>query len=210
VAYAAVMTANPAEIEAGYGNDFDLWLTHWPGGAMGGTVALAETLVGTGAWVEAGFMDAPSHPSAAQFGAALVSALNSDPQGPVWAEVLSPSQVLVWARHPGNRAMACAETFTSGSNAWEWPTLVGGQSGEGGLRPAAAVHRVASAQEASRGAIHFVFGFEPEGTVLQVRDASGALIAFDGTVGLSGLRVTVTADTVAIAAGQLFNLIVWR
>ena len=209
VAYAAATTENAAEIEAGYGNDYDLWLTHWPGGAVGGTVALAETVVGTGAWDEGGFMDGPSHPSAAQFGTALVSALNSDRHGPVWAEVLSATEVLVWARHAGNRPMACAETFTSGSNTWEWSTLVGGQSGEDGLRPAAAVHRVATAQEASRGAMHFVFGFEPAGTVLQVRDATGALITFDGTVALSGRRVTVTEDTVAIATGQVFNLIVW-
>jgi hypothetical protein len=69
---------------------------------------------------------------------------------------------------------------------------------------------VATAQEASRGEMHFVFGFEPVGVVLQVRDVSGALIALDGTVATNGRRVTVTADTVAIAAGQRFNLIVWR
>ena len=51
---------------------------------------------------------------------------------------------------------------------------------------------------------------EPAGTVLQVRDATGALISFDGTVVLSGRRVTVTEDTVAIATGQVFNLITWR
>ena len=210
VAYAAAMTPNPAEIEAGYGNDYDLWLTHWPGGAVGGTVALGASLEGTGAWAEGAFMDGPPHPSAAQFGAALATALNNDPHGPVWAEVLSPTEVLVWARHPGNRPILCGETFTSGSNAWEWPTLVGGESGEDGLRPAAGVHRVATAQEASRGEMHFVFGFEPVGVVLQVRDVNGVLVAFDGAVVLSGRRVTVTDATVAIAAGQMFNLIVWR
>ena len=46
--------------------------------------------------------------------------------------------------------------------------------------------------------------------MLQVRDAAGALIAFDGTVVLSGRRVTVTEDTVPIATGQVFNLITWR
>jgi len=209
VAYAAAMTMNPANVVAIYGGDYDLQISHWPGGTAGNSIALAETLVGDAAWVEGALVDPVPEPTADQFGTALVSALNNDALGLVYAEKVSASEVLVWSRRPGNVQLACGGSFTSPSNAWEWATLSGGVGREG-LTPVAGVTRVVSAAEATEQRVHFLFGFEPDGAVLQVRSGAGAPVSFDGPLTIAGRRVTVAADTVPLAAGQVFNLIVFK
>ena len=211
VAYAAATTRNPANVNAGYGNDYDFWLSHWPGGAIGGTVTLAANLVGNGHWVgNLGAMDGPEPPSAAQFGSALATALNNDPAGPVLAEVISASEILVWSRRCGNVRLPCTATFTDPLNLWDETTLVGGPAGRDELAPVVGVRRVVSAAEASATRLHVVFGFVPTGAVAQVSDA-GALLPFDGTVAITGRRVTVSATgDVDLTAGRVVQVIAFR
>jgi len=52
--------------------------------------------------------------------------------------------------------------------------LIGDESSEDGLRPKAILNRSATAEEAMCGQMQLVFGFEPEGVALQVRDGSSA------------------------------------
>lgn len=209
-AYAAAMTKNSADVEGGYGNDFDVTIAHRGGGASGNTIALDETLIGNASWAEGNLIAGVPHPTAVQFGSALATALNNDPLGTVFAEQVSASEVLVWSRRLGDVRLACASAFTSGANLWQWPTLTNGVAVREGLMPFGAARRVASAEEAAQGRMYFVFGFDPVGTFLQVRSGAGAHIAFDGGVTLQGRRVTVTSGAIAIAAGQVFNLIAFR
>jgi hypothetical protein len=210
IAYAAATTKNAADVEAGYGNDFDLFLSHRAGGAIGGSIALGETLVGNAAWVEGNSMSDVPYPTADQFGTALTTALNNDPDGPVWAEKISASEVVVWSRRRGDVRLACAESFTLPGNEWEWPTLQGGVIERDALVAIRGARRVVSAEEAGRQRMYFIFGFDPAGALLQVRTSIGAHVAFDGAVTLNGRRVTVTPGTVAITAGHVFNLMVFQ
>ncbi len=111
-----------------YGGDFDLQIAHRAGGTAGNSIALGETLVGSGAWAEGNQVDAVATPTADQFATAMVTALNSDHGGPVWAEQLSATEVLVWSRRPGDVRSACEAVFTQGGNAWDQATLSGGMA----------------------------------------------------------------------------------
>ena len=211
VAYAACTTRNPANVNAGYGNDYDFWLSHWPGGAIGNTVTLAADLVGNGHWVDdLTTMDGPQPPSVAQFGPALVAALNNDPAGPAFAEVISASEILVWSRRTGNVRLPCTASFTDPLNLWDEATLVGGPAGRDELAPVVGVRRVVSTAEASAARLHVVLGFAPTGAVVQASDA-GALLPFDGTVTITGRRVTVSATgDVDLTAGRAVQVLAFR
>ena len=211
IAYAAATTRNAANVNAGYGGDYDFWLVHWPGGAIGNTVTLAATLEGNGHWVSnVTTMSGPSHPSVAQFGSALVAALNNDPAGPVFAEVVSASEILVWSRRFGDVRLPCTASFTDPLNHWAETTLLGGPAGRDELAPVVGVRRVVSAAEASASHLHVVLGFVPTGAVVQVTDA-GALLAFDGTVTITGRRVTVSATgDVDLTAGRIVQVLAFR
>lgn len=209
-AYAAATTPNPANVNAIHGGDFELLVSHVPGGAAGNSVAVGASLVGTGSWVEEAFLDPVPHPTGDQFATALVAALNRDPLGPVYAEKLSSTEVLVWSRRPGDVRLPCNAAFSEGGNAWQAATLGGGVVAREGLVPMVGAARVVTVAEAAQQRLHFVFGFEPSGALLQVRTGVGAAVTFDGGVALSGKRATVTAATVPIAAGQVFNLMVFK
>ena len=211
IAYAAATTRNPANVNAGYGNDYDFWLVHWPGGAIGNTVTLAATLVGNGHWVDdVETMCGPQPPSVAQFGPALAAALNNDPAGPVFAEVVSASEILVWSRRSGDVRLPCAASLTDPLNLWDEATLVGGPAGRDELAPVVGVRRVVSAAEASATRLHVILGFVPTGAVVQVSDA-GALLPFDGTVAITGRRVTVSASgDVDLTAGRAVQVLAFR
>ena len=211
VAYAANTTRNPANVNAGYGNDYDFWLVHWPGGAIGNTVTLAATLVGNGHWVsDVETMSGPPHPSAAQFGAALAAALNSDPAGPVFAQVVSASEVLVWSRRPGEVRLPCTASFTDPLNLWVEAALGGGPSRCDEPAQVVGVRRIVSAAEASAARLHVAFGFAPMGAVVQVTEA-GAVLPFDGTVAIVDRRVTVSATgDVDLTAGRAVQVVAFR
>ena len=211
VAYAAATTRNAANVNAGYGGDYDFWLVHWPGGAIGNTVTLAATLAGNGHWVSnVTTMSGPSHPTVVQVGSALAAALKNDPAGPVFAEVLSASEVLVWSRRCGDVRLPCAASFTDPLNHWAETTLLGGPAGRDELAPVVGVRRVVSAAEASASRLHVILGFVPTGAVVQVTDA-GALLAFDGTVTITGRRVTVSATgDVDLTAGRIVQVLAFR
>jgi len=210
VAYAAAMTVHPKNLRAQYDGDYALELWDRDGGVAGGTIALAATLAGNTVWLEGNFMNPPAPPSANAFGAALVAALNSDPQGRVWAEQISASEVLVWSRRPGVVVTSCTANFTNGGNLWEAAALSGGVPARNELSVVAGAQRVVTAAEAAAGRLHLVFGFEPLTALLQVRSSVGAHVASDAAVTAVGRRVTVTAATVALTAGQVINLVVFR
>ena len=211
VAYAACTTRNPANVNAGYGNDYDFWLSHWPGGAIGNTVTLAATLVGNGHWVDdVETMCGPQAPSVAQFGPALAAALNNDPAGPVFAEVVSATEILVWSRRTGDVRLPCTANFTDPLNLWEEAALGGGPAGSDELAPVVGVRRVVNAAEASATRLHVVFGFVPSGAIVQVSNA-GAVLPFDGTVTITGRRVTVSATgDVDLTAGRAVQVLAFR
>ena len=212
VAYAAATTKNAADIEAGYGGDFELTVSHRPGGAGGNTIALAATLAGNGAWAEGAFLDPVADPSAAQFGVALAAALNSDPDGPAFAEVVSATEVIVWSRCLGNVCPLCESGFTSDLNNWQDGALYGGLAGRDTLNPVVGVQRVVNGSESNEARLHFVFGFPPSGALVQVWDVGGAVLAFNGTVTITGRRVTVnaTGGNVSLDEGRSVQVLAFR
>ena len=141
---------------------------------------------------------------------ALAAALNNDSARPVFAGVVSASEILVWSRRTGDVRLPCTATFTDPLNLWEEATLVGGPAGRDELAPVVGVRRVVSVAEATVTRLHVVFGFAPTGAVVQVSDA-GAVLPFDGTVAISGRRVTVTATgDVDLTAGRAVQVIAFR
>ncbi|MEO6035821.1 MAG: hypothetical protein ABIQ35_11245 [Verrucomicrobiota bacterium] len=210
VDYAAAMTQNAAGIESGYGGDFDLQIAHRAGGAVGSTVALAATLVGGASWAEGNFLSNVPHPTADQFATSVAAAFNSDPDGPVWAEKISGTEVLVWSRRDGDVRLTCSSAFSSGSNFWESATLMGGIGEREGLMLVGAVRRVATATEATLGRLHAAFGFEPTGALVRWTNAAGVTLPFDGSIVLSGRRATITKGATLFVAGQIFHLLVFK
>ena len=141
---------------------------------------------------------------------ALAAALNNDSARPVFAGVVSASEILVWSRRTGDVRLPCTATFTDPLNLWEEATLIGGPAGRDDLAPVVGVRRVVSAAEASAARLHFVLGFVPTGAVVQVTDA-GALLPFDGTVTITGRRVSVSATgDVDLTAGRAVQVLAFR
>ncbi len=210
VAYATAMMPNAAGIEAGYGGDFDLMIAHRAGGASGNTIALAATITGGGSWAEGNFLSQVPHPTAGQFATPVTAAMNSDSDGPVWAEMISGSEVLVWSRRNGDVRLNCTSNFSSGSNFWEAATLVGGIGERDGLMLVGAIRRVVTTQEATQGRLHAVFGFQPNGALVRWTNAAGITLPFDGSIALSGRRSTVTKGATSFVAGQIFHLSVFN
>lgn len=213
VAYAAGMTANPATVSAGYGNDYDLWLTHLPGGTDGGHVAVAATLAGTGGWAETeGVLSGPDAPTAEQFAEALVNAVNSDPAGAVWAALGVGIEVVVWARRSNGLGLPCALSFGDGENYWEAATLHGGQTVGSGLRSVAGVRRTVLAAEATARALYVALQFAPADVVLQVTEAAGAWLAPVGwKATVLGTVVQVTgSEGVPLTAGQQVTVLAYQ
>jgi hypothetical protein len=206
IAYATAMTRNLADINAFFGGDFDLQIAHWPGGAAGNSIALASTLIGNSGWAEGAQVATVPPPSAAQFAAALVTALNNDPLGSVFAENLD-GEVVVWSRRAGDVRLPCSSSFTDAGNEWEWTTLLGGLLERNDLAVLAGVARVVTQEESNQQRMHFVFGLEPKGALVQLRSASGEHVDFEGTVHCDGRRITLTWT---FAAGQICNLIVFN
>ena len=210
VAYAASMARNPANVHALHEGDFAIIISHWPGGTEGNSIALDATLAGTGDWVEGNVVSPVQPPFAAQFSAALVAALNSDPAGPVFAEQINVNEVLVWSRRHGDVRLPCSASFSEEGNAWETATLLGGAVARDGLMPLAGIRRVITAMEVTQGRLHVVCAFSPVGALVQLRFGTGEHVAFDGIVEIQGRRVTIVASGAAFVAGQEVHLIAFN
>jgi hypothetical protein len=209
VAYAAAMTRNAADIKAFFGGDFDLQIWHWPGGTAGNGIAIDATLIGGGSWADGTEMASVPAPTFAQFAASFVSAVNNDQGGSVFAQQISDNEVVVWSRNPGDVQLLCDASFSNPTNAWEWPTLMGGTVAREDLTPIAAAGRQVTLGEQMRQRLHFIFGFQATNVFVQRRDAGGNFIPFDGNAVISGRRVTVMAGASGLNEGDFCNVIVF-
>lgn len=152
---------------------------------------------------------------------------NKNVANPKVTAVAATHTCTVTARRAGTGQNAVATTETSGTASWGSATLTGGTDtayfsetmagtnnawagaqfagyvaiSKPGFIPSTTVaSRVPNAQEIALKSMHFLFGFTVRSFIVQHRDSTGALKAFDGTVNLSGKRVTVAGGTSVLLA----------
>lgn len=159
-------------------------------GVTGDTVATTETLA-NGSF-GAATLGSGVDPTAEQFVDALVAAI---PVTELYsATKISANEVLFKMLVPGRNVTAVSETLTGSNNGWSAATFYGGADELDELQKTRGVTRVPTATEVALDTMHFGFGFSPTSAIAQVRSSAGALKAYDGSLTISGNRVTLTSD----------------
>lgn len=207
--YGTGTVANPS-VSAAASSTADVVITARAKGTPGNSIAISES--GTGfsfagaATTLAGGTDA----SAADFSTAFALAVNTA-GGTVghYATKISNNEVLVvQSTAPGANAVAYAETLTGSSNAWAAASSIGRNSPPADIPAQALINRSPTATEVALGTMHFVLAFVPTRYMIQVRTtATGAARAWDGTVAISGNRITLAAGATPIATTETVSLL---
>lgn len=132
-------------------------------------------------------------PTATEFTAALTTAINAlnSTSLPILARNVSANEVMVTARKYA--LYACTETLAGSNNAWASATFFGGAQEPTTLRSVAVIQRACSTVEAALQTMHFPLLFTPTAATVQVRTAAGVLVAYDGSVVITGNTVDVNA-----------------
>jgi hypothetical protein len=145
-------------------------------------------------------------PTAGEFTTALNTAINAtNVLGfRVAAVRISANEVLITSAQPGADATACSETLAGSNNAWAAATMFGGSSTAESARHFAVLTRAATATEAALTTMHFACPFAPTTATVQVRTSAGALVAFDGSVTITGNRIdVVSGGSVPVASTNI-------
>lgn len=142
--------------------------------------------------------------------AALVTAINASSTERVTASAISVNEVLVIATDLGAVVTPCTETLAGTNNVFSANAMYGGSAIANARYEAAS--RVPVTQEVNIGNIHFYFDFTVKyARALVYTTSTGAAIAHDGVLTISGNRVTLdnsgstdwsTSTTVAVFAAE--------
>lgn len=127
------------------------------------------------------------------------------------ATKISNSEVLVEAAVPGaqGNATAATETLAGSNNAWAAATFYGGDSTPETEHQVAVLSRAATATEAALLTLHFVAPFAPTTALVQVKTSAGVLVAFDGSVTITGNHVDVASGgSVPVASTNIVTVTV--
>jgi hypothetical protein len=172
------------------------------------TVATTETSahLSFGAATLTGGTDA----SASDYTTALNTAMNAT-SGPTWgykSERISANQILVSTLRSSGAAAAATETLSGSNNAWASATFYGGLGESQTGKKVSLSQRVPNATEIALTSMSWLLTFTPTAVIIQQTDSSGTIKAFDGTVVISGNRVTATwSGSVSIATNDLVNVL---
>jgi len=121
----------------------------------------------------------------------IVAAINASATEAVTALKISSNEILLIANKPGAVTIACAETLAGANNAWAAANMYGGSAP--GPKKRSFQSRVPSAVEVALGNMHFEYDFTPTKVKVDVRVTAtpGVAVAWDGTITISGGRVTI-------------------
>lgn len=173
-------------------------------GLEGDAIATTETL-GSGSFggaVLSGGADA----TAEQTTDAIVAAVGS--AYPYSATKISANEILFTMAIAGRNVTAVSETLTGSNNAWSAAAFYGGAEEPAELPKARSTSRVPTATEVTLQTMHFAFGFNPASAIVQVRSSAGVLTAFDGSIVITGNRVSVnSAGATDIGANDIVSVI---
>jgi hypothetical protein len=150
----------------------------------------ADTTLGGGTGASTPGVDA----TAGETSDALIAAINANDNSVVGAIDISANEVLLYHKDIGSFSLATTETLAGSDNAFAAAAMYGGDVSPDGIDSVVVQSRVANAQEAALDTFHFYLPFTASKVLLQVRETTGAVVAFDGTVVISGNRVTATGS----------------
>lgn len=188
--YAAAMTAGPAS--SGAVTAHALVITALAGGTAGNSLTFStdEAKLSVDA-ATLGTTTAGVDPTATNVATAFVLAMNTSGTLGLVAEKISANEVVVALQPPSVSTMATTETLAGSNNAWDQTTLRGGKAA--GLRRRSKQKRVPTTQEVTLTHMHFEFDFAPSLAEIRVvvTATPGLNVAFDGSVEISGDRVTI-------------------
>lgn len=206
--YATLMTANAAGVSSGAVIAHAIIVTAKAGGTAGNSIASTEASSHL-SWDAAtlGTTTAGVDPTATNVATAFVLAMNTSGTLGLTAEKISANEVVVALAPPGVSVMATTETLTGSNNAWDQTTLRGGKAA--GLRRFSKQSRVPTAQEVTLTHMHFEFDFAPALAEIRivVTATPGLNVAFDGSLAISGNRVTITdGGSVHLATSQTVHI----
>lgn len=174
-----------------------------------GPNAYATTDTGANLAWGAATLENGANPTAEQFVDALVAAVPAT--AGYSATKISANEILFRNAAPGLNVRAVAETLTGSNNAWSAAAFYGGADELDDLQKIRAVNRVPTAAEVALQTMHFVFGFAPASAIVQVRSSAGALRAFDGSIIISGNRVSVNGTgSTDVQASDIVSVIAFE
>lgn len=119
----------------------------------------------------------------------IVRGFNLSNRVQMYAQVVDTNQIAFFNAYTGNSSNACTETIAGAT--WSATTTYGGVSGDP-IPTTTVLSRVPTADEVTRGKMHFFFPFPPRAVFVQVVvTSSGVPTAWVGAITKSGNRVTL-------------------
>jgi hypothetical protein len=204
--YAAATVAH-TQVTAAVGDGDTMTVTALVNGTAANSYATTDTLAGSSAF-GAAVLQNGAQPTAEQFVDAFVAATNASATCPVSAVKIGAGEVLVYSRRL-NQDSACTETLSGSNNAWAAAALYGG-SKSSALKGAVPLKRIATSHEVALQTMHFVYGFEPVGAIIQVRDTAGTIKAVDGALSITGNRITwASSGSTDLDADDIVCVLAW-
>lgn len=154
-------------------------------------------------------LESGANPTAEQFVDALVAAVPATAN--YTAAKISANEVLFKQAAGGRNVAACSETLAGSNNGWSAAAFYGGADEMDDLQKVRATSRVPTAAEVALQTMHFVFGFAPGSAIAQVRSSAGAVRAFDGSIIISGNRVSVNGTgSTDVQASDIVSVIAFE
>lgn len=156
------------------------------------TYATTDTLAGASAW-GAVTMAGGADPSAANSITAIVAAINASTYATGLQAIAVAGGVLVLDTTQRG-GQSCTETLSGAGNAWLAATSYGGSSDVDQPEIPVLFTRTATAAEAAGKLLAFSLPFTPTQAVVQIRDSSGVLKAWDGKLTLGANHALLNSD----------------
>lgn len=159
------------------------------------TIAADTETIGTEVYtcVASGPADFEFVPGADANGSAtnLAAEINARTTQNITATAIAGVGVLIEHDDPGDFQLACSETLAGANNLWAAAAMSGGlgQGLDSDLPKVVGRKITVAANDVTIGMVASAFNFDIAGYIIQVRDASGNVKAWDGVAALEGTRV---------------------
>lgn len=124
--------------------------------------------------------------------ATLVAAINASGTEPVTALRISANEVLIYSDQARALTLALAETMAGSNNAWDSAAMRVGSAQS--FRYQAVAVRTPNATEVALGNLHIPVDFTPTAAIVQIRNSSGVIIAWDGVTTVDASNKKITLD----------------
>lgn len=190
--YAAATTAHP-DVTGSAGAGTTVIATAKVAGVAGNSITTTETS-NNASWGAATLAGGIDEDSPIEASTAIVTAINNNANSKVTATKISDNEVLIVHDDIGINALSCTETLAGSNNAWASSTMFGGSNAPASIKNVVVISRTVTAVEEALDTVHFVLPFAISTFLIQLRNSSGIIKAFDGTAVVSGNRLTLTSS----------------